>query len=87
MTDNIDSAFVEIAASAPDVALAAERLVPLYEDLAEDPPPAPVSSSRLRRASWVVFVTSVVLWLVAGVYLLIRVAVWLGQHGMLPAPN
>lgn len=86
MTDD-DSAFVEIAARAPEVDTAADRLVPLYEDIpAELAPHEPVGSWR-RRAAWRLFVVVVLALIAASGVLLFVVAVALGQHGMLPAPK
>lgn len=89
MTDEIDSAFVEIVASVPEVDVAAERLVPLYEDTAATPTPSatPPSRGSVRHVSGIVLASVLVLLVVAGVWLLLRVAVWFGEHGMLPAPN
>lgn len=82
MSGDIDSAFVEIAAGAPDVDLAAELLLPLYEDPAEQP-----ALELSGSVGWRVFVAVVLALIIAGGFLWLLFAVWLGQHGMLPAPN
>jgi hypothetical protein len=89
VSGDIESAFVEIAAGEPDVTHAAERLVPLYEDAAaaRDPVPEVPDGSRLRGFSRVVLAVVLVPLVVAGVYLLLLFAVWLGDHGILTAPN
>lgn len=87
MTDETDSAFVEIAASAPEVTRAAERLLPLYEDTPAAQDPAPKPSRRSRNTIRALLAVVLVLLVVAGVWFLIRVAVAFGQHGLLPAPK
>lgn len=52
----------------------------------DDVPQAP-SRGLLRQASSVVLLALLVAFVVLAGWGLLRLAVWLGQHGMLPAPN